>query len=225
MVRRDPQTGKFVSDSDGPGPDYETLTAITGSVNAMIQPADLSGGTTAHDPMDSTLSEIISWDRHLDADEVFAAKYLRYVVSLTGHTTQSAESYLMGAWAIQDSPGANRSGGVFKNPVNWGGTSDTSGVYDVARTDRESAGTLVSGRLTAEGSAADSASGLGLGAAPGFDAGSVPFQAIYGSGPIAEDEDSWYAPIRLWTDNVDDHGVSVDVFIETVGEKARYDDC
>lgn len=198
MVRRDPQTGQFVSGGEDAADDR-----LTGSISSTVPAADLSGGT-ASQAVDGETAEVIDFTQVLDSDEVFEVAALTVEASLSLPTTATAESAAQLNWTVSNDLGASQ----VINPVHYGNSAmEEQGIADVRAEQWDDDGTLATGHLVAESSVGDSTNGLGAGAENDRERIRIPFWGDYGSGPVFDQNDELTAPHQFYIDNVDDHAV------------------
>lgn len=216
MVHRDPETGKFVSSGDsGHFDSYRDLRSASGLVSAEIPAADLSGGTTAHDSLEDA-NLLLDGDRYLEPNELMELVAVAFTSTLSGPTTASAESSM--AAAVQYGFEETFEGVIDTPPAFWAGSGliENSGVYDVNRGDEDADSALWMERLQATADFGDSTNGLGAGADIDRARRFIPYRRLYGLGPTLSADESLFAPIRIFTDNVSDHAVQVEAAVHAV---------
>lgn len=217
-VRRDPETGKFVSADSAQGMGWNNLDHVSGARVYEIPAADLSGTTEEQIGSESDNTTIIDFSEVLDSDEVFEVVTAYVDVSAYAHTTASAEGYVSAYNAI-DSDLSDLSSVVVDSPF-FGTNAATVGENDIADTlgaQSESDGRIWSGRLVAEPSYGDSTNGLGAGSNPDRVRKMIPLRALYGSGPVYDQDDEIYAASHLNVDNVSDHAVGTSFYVDLRG--------
>lgn len=208
MVRRDPDTGKFVSGGSAKAVQWNDVKTIHGVNHYNIPAADLSGGTYERS-VDGSNSEIINFSGELANDEVFRALGLQYVATLGGPTTATAEGSMELSWMVSSKP--EQSSMRANSPFYGGNVNREQGTIDIVNGYQETTGTLVYGEMHAEPSAADSTNGLGLGADYDRERGIISFVEMFGDGPAYDRDDELYAPAEFGIDNVSDHAVNATI--------------
>lgn len=200
MVRRDPETGKFVS--SGSAIDWHRTTRLMGVLHSTIPAADLSGATNEHEVLgDGT--EIVDFGTVLGHDEVFRIRSMRVNATLGLPTTSTAESSAELSYTI----GADAGGGIVQLDSSFyaGKVHREEGLADIAQTDAEVPDIIAAGELHATADFGDSVNGLGAGADYDRDRYWVHFGD---EGPVYDADDELYAEHEFGIDNVSDHAVN-----------------
>lgn len=211
MVRRDPETGKFVSGSSRDNVDrWENLH---GTVAVNIPAADLGGGTVA-EQFDTPEAELINFSEVLDNDEVFNLELMQATVSAFASTTATAEGSLdVGYGITRDMFDAAPLFTRATHTANLPTTDFQQGTVDGAVAQNDNDGLLITGSLYAEPSVGDSTNGLGAGAGPANEVREFAPLRDMGRTIGFDQDDELYVIGELNVNNVSDHGVS---FITTV---------
>lgn len=203
-VRRDPDTGKFVAQSDADPLTFRDHETINGTLHGEVPAADLSGQT--FEDFESDDFNIIQFGRLIDdPDEVAEIAWLRFVATLEPHTTATAEGHAGLGYELSEDTSLN---GMGQAPPFFAGSDFEELIADYTRRSREANAVLVSGRLGSSPSHSDSTNGLAGGADYGFDAVEIPFRDLYGIGPMYDQFDDLFVPHRFEADNISDHAVT-----------------
>lgn len=217
-VGRDPDTGEFVSTTEGAAIPWHETDRVEGTVQMEIPAADLSGGSVSHTFENANVLQVFDFDNVVDDDEVFEIVYLHYQAWLNIHTTATAEGFAELRWSLQEDlsgtpPGINASPPFFlSSPVDVG-----DGPIDAANDTRRYDDAIATGALEAENSAADSTNGLGLGASYDDDRRVLPLRSLFGVGPVVAADDGWFFVGTVHVDNVSDLAVTWGIRAEARG--------
>lgn len=203
MVRRDPQTGKFVS--GGGEHSWAETNQITGAISYSIPAADLSGGTGTTASTEHQ-SEIVDFTNMLDNDEVFLLDAMQVVATFYLPTTATAEG--SGALSYAIGPESGAVGSVLHTSPFYHGSADRSdGTVDINQEMKEGENVLHVGQLNGEPSLADTTNGLAGGAAYAHDREFISFRKDIGAQPAFDADDELYCPIEFSYDNISDHAI------------------
>lgn len=212
-MRRDPETGQFVS--SGGGTDWTDTTRVVGTLHSSIPAADLAGGTNEYEAIGDEV-EVIDFGSTLDNDEVFRVLATRTTAVLAMPTTATAESSAQMSYGVSMDAAAP----VLQvdDPFYTGKVHKETGIIDTTNSSDEANELLTVGELAADASAADTTNGLGVGA----DIDRDRQQTAYGgAGPVFDKDDELYIPHEFGVDNISDHAVnaSFSVFLHGVVEQ------
>lgn len=209
---RDPETGQFVSaDEAGAVTSYRETQDIHGSVQFEIPAADLGGGTGQVNVEGDSALEMLDFEDVIDDSEVFEAAYFAWTVVLHGHTTATAESWIGFAYAFMHSD-LQRPPGIVTPEFIQGSPDGEVGTVDIVSDQTEDDDMIAWGGLFGESSLGDSTNGLGAGADYDRDRRSLPFKALYGTGPVFDANDFVAVPCEFYHDNVSDHAIEASVY-------------
>lgn len=210
MPHRDPETGKFVADAHAESFDgYHDTRGLRGGVTTMIPAADLSlsGGSTnvagVAEATDET--ELIDFGALLGPNEVFEVVWAEFVHAASLPSTATAESQLEHMMWVGSEAVDQMISPAFYNQSALSDVSDTiiDGVAKSTLADELYTRNL----LTATGDVADSTNGLGAGGGYKEARWSIPFKALYGVGPLHDQDDELWANQQFNVANVSDHAV------------------
>lgn len=212
-VQRDPETGQFVAVEGQRLEGYHETTALTGWVSGTIPAADLAGGTTDQDQLVGEEVELVDFSGVLASDEVFEVVQMVVSAGLWIHTTNTAEAAARGQVVVSRESDLNDFRASF-----WAGTPDSEqGVWDVQAGNLERAEVLHRSHLFTTNQYGDSTNGLGAGSDIDRDRRTYPFRALYGSGPMFDQDDELYAPMTVETDNISDSALEQEVVVHLRG--------
>lgn len=213
MVRRDPDTGKFVSDSGGQQYDHHEMTTIQGSLGVEIPAADLSGGTTAHPKLEGEDTEIIDFTGVIGGDEAFEVVHARYNVVFFPGTTSSGQ----GREALMVEIGPTGALQMNNSPAFWQ-TDVENDVYDIGTESVDDTDVLHHAFLAGHSETKDGTGASGSGTYM-RDAATVPYKALTGGmGPTFDQDDELFAPLRMWTDAVSNHAAEAFITVNLSGK-------
>lgn len=211
-VRRDPETGQFMSTGDGMA--YHDMTIASGSMQSEVPASDLSGGTTTEQGQADAETILFDFDQILANDEVAELVLMHFVANCVPHTTFSAETWVRftggirteNLWDQVDSdPWA-------LDPPFTSSTEGEHGLVNLRQADGEERETLWSWAMESSGQYADSTNGLGGGGSYLHQRDIVPFKQIFGRGPVYDADDELFAPHEFTIDKVSDGAVTGNVW-------------
>lgn len=216
MVARDPETGKFVSDGDGPS--WRDTTRLSGIVNYTVPAADLGGGNN-RTMVAGDESEIMDFTPFLENDEVFRMRSLEVAVSVGLPTTATQESSALISYQIGPDSDSNQM--MNQSPTFYGGgLHEEDYIVDINSSSREVGGTLHIGQAYVEASHSDTVNALG----GGGDAENQHHQLHFGdAGPVYDRDDELYCPTELHYDNISDHAIVASIWFLAHGEVEELD--
>lgn len=218
MVRRDPQTGKFVS-GGGHGLNWHDRTQISGHMHWSIPAADLGGGTLNANATGGP-TEIVDFTPVLENDEVYRLSTLHVSAYLGFPTTATAESSGMVSFDINsDGDPIASSGG---NPF-YEGANDEDGVIDIVHGSTESDSSIYYADLIGEASVGDTVNGVGSGSDYENMTEWIAFDQMLGGGPVYDRDDELYCPVDVRVDNAADHSISGGVSVMLYGHVEELD--
>lgn len=216
MVRRDPQTGQFVS--EGPGSGFDRWANYQGTIAVNVPAADLSGGQESLQ-FDTADAQLFDFTDVLDNDEVFVLQVLHMTADLRMGTTATAEAATHVGYIITEdhqdaSPLTTRTTHI-AGPLPQ--TDFTQGIVDGAIAQEDNDDIFLTGGLYAENSHSDTTNAVAAGAAPAH------VERTYAPGPMQGREVAFDADDELFClgelniDNVSDHAVQFTVFVDLHG--------
>lgn len=218
MVRRDPDSGKFVSGSGGV--DWSETTAVEASYTSLIPAADLSGGTGQHN-VDGEEAEIIDFSEVMANDEVFEVLGIQMSANLGLPTTATAEGSATFRFGLGSS--SDRSVHGNSGPFYAGGFDVEQDSVDVQKSQNVDPGILLNGNLYAEPSHSDTTNGLAAGAAPANEQWVVSPEEALGASPVYDRDDELYLVHEIDVDNISDHAVRAAVLLTVHGRVEELD--
>lgn len=219
MVRRDPQTGKFVSGSSSDG--WHEQTRVAGRTSYTIPAADLAGGNTTVKPVGSA-TELVDFTEVLGNDEVFEVLAAHVSASFFMPTTATSESSGFASFFI--SADNEVKGAMDATPTFYGGgQNDEYSKADISRASNEAGTIMYHTTLAGEAGHSDSATGLAAGASVANESEWLPFHRDLGGGPVFDRDDELYAPGEISVDNVSDHAVVLSVSVVLYGRVEELD--
>lgn len=197
MVRRDPQTGKFVASAG-----EERSHTVLGRLNSEIPAADNSGGVTTQQ-VEGEDAEIVDFNEVVDGDEIFHLRRFILSATLWMPTTATAESSGYVSYGISGSLG--RPGPVHTSPTHFSGAiGQQEGIVDLSQSSVHDDSVIYAGVLATEASHSDTTnnvSGGGFGQTDQrvfhFNEGEFVFDA----------DDELVVPHEIETENVSDHAI------------------
>lgn len=210
-IRRDPQTGQFMSTSEGVGGvgGWHETTQYLGAVHLGIPAADQSGGEEISNHGNDSSLEIFQGD-FLDNDEVFEVVTLSLNAYLNLHTTYSAESYAEWGWEI--SPNETGTIANENSPFFAGSPTDVQDGIDAVKNTQRRDSILWTEIMTTENSVADGTNTLGLGGDQDRLRRFIPFRSLYGQGPIYDRDDELSLVGEFRVDGASDGALAAGVF-------------
>lgn len=217
-MRRDPQTGKFVSSGGGGSSvPWSKQKRLAGSIHITIPAADLAGGTEEVDTIGDA-TEIIDFTDQLENDEIYRLHSMDVTSVLALPTSATAEGNAWWNFVVgpeSDTPVMQSSPSFYiGSPVVEDGIADITGVT------REAGGVMYNGMLYAEAGLLDTVNGAGAGAAPANMEETVHFGP---DGPVFDRDDELYAPSEINVDDVSDHAVVASVGVLLHGHVEELD--
>lgn len=219
MVRRDPQTGKFVS--GGGDHSWAETNQITGAISYTIPAADLSGGTGTTGSTEHH-SELVDFTHILDNDEVFLLDAMMVVASFYLPTTATAEG--SGAFSYAIGPESGAVGSVLHTSPFYLGSADKSdGIVDINQEMKEGENVLHVGQLHGEASLADTTNSLAGGAEYENEREFISFRKDIGAQPAFDADDELYCPMEFSYDNISDHAIGATVKVLLNGRVEELD--
>lgn len=203
MVHRDPETGKFVSDSGT----YEDIEAVSFSANLGIEAANLNGaagfiGGQTH-PFEGV--ELVDYDEVVDRNErleLLAASHSLFVMA---NSTETADGTVTAALEVSADPAlTDATKFAARGSVD---ATDPSGQPVVGRSATDDSIDIIGKPLAATGHAPFSDGATGVGGAGS--AGEDRYEADEFPGPMAEfhPRDELFANGQFTVWNIDDAGV------------------
>lgn len=197
-VRRDPQTGKFMSVNEVPDGRRDTYIA---TLSVSVPAADL---TTGNDSFQVDGDEVIAVDleEFLDGDEAFAIHYVTLESSIDPNRTATAEHNAL-VHALLTTDLINLEFDAMT------GTPTEEGAVDIRQAEYNDEDILAAHTLTGSGDFADSAAGVGAGADQQVVETTVNFAAAELPLPVVDDDDDFMIPTGLLIRGADDQGVGV----------------
>lgn len=218
-VRRDPDTGRFVSvDGSRSGVGYTDTDVFVGQLASKIPAADLGGGTTQV-AVENDKAKLIGFGGALDSDEWFEVLRVRTRSILGLANTATAESWAAAMWELSQTAACPTiSDNAVFDPAFVTAPHDEEGVIDIATWDdsHHSNRTLARELLVGTNQLADSAAGLAGGG--DFDRQEQVVDYTWmEEGPTFDHNDALYIPHEFAVDNAADHGVQLDVQVVLEG--------
>lgn len=202
MVRRDPQTGQFVSGDTRSDVDWTDTKRIGAGMGINIPAADLAGATD-HTALEGESAKIVDFSDQLENDEVYVLHKAQVAAFLNFPTTATAES--SGGFAYQIGPESRDvSRAHLIQPFYHGSAKREHGIIDINQDSGEAGGVWAVGHLAGEASLGDSTNGLGAGADNENERYTVDFGDTR---PVYDRDDELYAVSKLWYDNISDHAI------------------
>jgi hypothetical protein len=189
MAHRDPETGRFVADSDVDRfTDYEFQHIAN---QYVVDAADLPGAF----PIEESDLNIVDMDDLLHRDERADLVALNvHSIQATVPGTSSAESALLVRWELTLGAGDEM---VLSEDAQIDTNTGSSGVIDKASWDSDSPDILYSAHWVAEGGYADSTNGLGGGPDQPVITDSVHYPREFGACPDLDERDDISESILL----------------------------
>lgn len=218
MVHRDPETGRFVSDSGGGHGDasYGRTRTITGAMHSEIAAADLAGGTTTDTVEAGAALELIDFDEVLvQENEVYEVVMARLLYYVNAHTTATAEGWVGVGWEVTTDQ--NLGTGELRPPFTGSGSGIAGSNATISQDSRRAEQTFDHGFLNAEPSHSDTTNGLAAGADYNIVDRQIEYRQAFDRGPMFDMDDSWFVPHRYHIDNIDDHAVQFGVACQLEG--------
>lgn len=217
MVRRDPQTGQFVSGSGSKN--WTDMRRVGGVMTAVIPAADM-GGTTDDQGVKGPGTELIDFTGLLENDEVYEVHAADITATFHLPTTATAESsgtfdYEIGTeptphWIVEQT-------GAFYT----GNVEHEREIVDFANHSEEMGSVIHVGNLVAHADAGDSTNGLGLGGDVDRERIFIDFEKT--GRPVYDRDDELYAPGEFTFDNISDHAMRAQVTCLLHGEVQSLD--
>lgn len=222
MVRRDPETGQFVSGAGGGGTKaWSETEQVVGAISFTINAADLSGGTGSRSVMGEDC-KLVDFGDFLANDEVFIIDSMQVVAAFGLPTTATAES--SGTFGYSILPKGSGAHANHSSPFYRGSADRTSDQnVDVNHAWNSGDSAFAVGYLRAEASHSDTTNGLAAGAEYENERYTVNFRTDYGARPAFDQDDELYAPCELSFDNISDHAVDATIKVLVQGEIQELD--
>lgn len=224
---RDPETGKFRSDSEGggrrPSPDFDRWETFSGSIAVQIPAADNAGGTTV-EQWTGDSGHLIDFDGELDNDELFRLQSVELTTSLALPTTATAEGSAVVGYVVASDPAdpiplTTRTTAL--GPLS--AVDAEEGVLDIAQAQLDDDDVLLTGAQYAEASLMDTVNGVGAGANYANDSRSWSPWSEFGRTIDFDESDELAVTGELETRNVSDHQAIFTAFVTVHGWVDEFD--
>lgn len=220
MVRRDPETGKFVSGPSHGGECWQSLEKAHGHVTHRIDAADLSGGEVTRGT--EVTEPVIDFGDLIDEGDLAEIVGLDFNAVMYAPTTATAESFSRAMLQIRSETGLDRTSLV---TGALSGSEVTDDTVDVKANGSQSHETLAQALLYGVTNFNDTVNATGGG--PGITQidRTYNYRSMYGGGPVFDDDDELYIPVSIEIDNASDHRVLVEASVTALVREWDWDDC
>jgi hypothetical protein len=223
MVHRDPETGRYVSDSHSMARLCPSADRYVGSLGYRIPAADLSG--TSEQTVNGEDAEILDFDALVGDDEILEVYAIHLETVLAGPTTATAESAMTATWALRTDYGGIGEIQAASEAFGVNSPDTEEGIVDVIQSQEADDDILASGTHYAEASFRDTSNGTGGGSDSSRERTELQLASDLDSVLHVDIEDEITIPTQIRAQEVDDHAVFFGAQIVLYGRERRIEDC